>query len=178
MECAPHRADGHPWKPAPLQLQAQELACPSGPLPPEVGRNALQDLAQHGLEPLVRLQLTITSALIEEAVLTQGQEPLGDGNDGCRSALQVARDSLTGKALVELENHENTEGGGVVLGLSPRLHQPASHRAIKSGYVLHGKVISFVESGGIATATIDGLTFPFNFPPAIPSGDRDSRTLV
>jgi len=94
--------------------------------------------------------------------------------------VEVASDLLPGEPLVELEDHEDTEGGLAVLGLPEQLSQPASHRAIEPEYVGHGKVISFIGCGGLATATIDGLSFPFNFLPATSttSGDRESRTVV
>jgi hypothetical protein len=59
------------------------------------------------------------------------------------------------------------------------MDQSPSRGAIQPGYLVHGKV-SFVVVAGLATATIDGLTFPFNFPPAIRglAADRDSRTVV
>jgi hypothetical protein len=81
--------------------------------------------------------------------------------------------------LVELEDHEDPEGGLVVLGPSQQLRQPVSHWAIEPECVVHGKVPS-IFVGGLATATIDGVTFPFNFLPAIPttSGDHESRTVV
>jgi hypothetical protein len=43
---------------------------------------------------------------------------------------------------------------------------------------VHGKVLIFVV--GLATSTIDGSTFPFNFLPAVQttSGDLESRTVV
>jgi hypothetical protein len=68
----------------------------------------------------------------------------------------------------------------MVLGLSEQFRQAASRWAIEPEYVVHGKVFSSFDWGGLATATIDGLTFPFNFLPAIPttSGDRESRTVV
>jgi hypothetical protein len=81
--------------------------------------------------------------------------------------------------LSELGDHEEAEGSLVVLGLSASVDQSASRRTIKSRYLLHGKVSSgFVV--GLATATIDGLTFPFNFLPALRglAADRDSRTMV
>ena len=67
----------------------------------------------------------------------------------------------------------------MVLGLPEKSFQPASRWAIEPEYCVHGKVSSIVV-GGHATATIDGLTFPFNFLPATPTGspDRESRTVV
>jgi len=76
---------------------------------------------------------------------------------------------------VEFEDHEDAEGSLAVLGLSKQFRQPASRWAIEPEYVVHGKVFSFVDSGGLATPTIDGLTFPFNFlltPTGLP--DRES----
>jgi hypothetical protein len=67
----------------------------------------------------------------------------------------------------------------MVLGFSELLRQSASRWAIEPEYCVHGKVSSIVV-GGHATATIDGLTFPFNFLTATPTGspDRESRTVV
>jgi hypothetical protein len=55
---------------------------------------------------------------------------------------------------------------------------PHSRRIYVAGLV-HGKVPSIVV-GGLVTATIDGLAFPFNFLPAIrgASTDLESRTVV
>jgi hypothetical protein len=66
----------------------------------------------------------------------------------------------------------------MVLGLLENSRQPASHRAIEPEYGVHGKV-SIVRVG-LATVTIDGMTFPFNFLPALRglAADRDSRTVV
>ncbi len=66
-----------------------------------------------------------------------------------------------------------------VSGLSASVDQSPSRGAIQSGYRVHGKVASIVVSG-LATATIDGLTFPFNLLPAVRglAADRDSRTVV
>jgi hypothetical protein len=49
----------------------------------------------------------------------------------------------------------------VVLGLSRQVRQPASRWAIEPGYVVHRKVPS-IFVGGLATATIVGVTFRFN----------------
>jgi hypothetical protein len=83
-----------------------------------------------------------------------------------------------GKVLSELGDHEEAEGGLRVLGLSASVNQSASRGAIEPGYLVHGKVLIFVV--GLATSTIDGSTFPFNFLPAIQttSGDLESRTVV
>jgi hypothetical protein len=66
-----------------------------------------------------------------------------------------------------------------VAGLSASPNQSPSRGAIQSGYLVHGKVASIVVCG-LATATIDGLTFPFNFLSAVCvlAADRDSRTVV
>jgi hypothetical protein len=66
-----------------------------------------------------------------------------------------------------------------VLGHAASVDQPASRCAIEPEYLVHGKVSSIVV-GGLVTATIDGLAFPFNFLPAIrgASADLESRTGV
>jgi hypothetical protein len=99
--------------------------------------------------------------------------------DGRRHAGQVASNLLAGEALSELGDHEEAEGGVRVLGLAASVDQPASRWAIEPEYLVHGKVSS-MSVAGLATATIDGLTFPFNFLPAIrdASADLESRTVV
>jgi len=66
----------------------------------------------------------------------------------------------------------------VVLRLTEQLRQPASRWAIEPEYGVHGKVS--IVGVGLVTTTIDGMTFPFNFLPATPTGspDRESRTVV
>jgi len=66
----------------------------------------------------------------------------------------------------------------VVPGPSEKLGDPASRWAIEPEYGVHGKVS--IVGVGLVTTTIDGLTFPFNFLPAIPvtSPDHESRTVV
>ena len=91
---------------------------------------------------------------------------------------EVAGDLLPGESLSELGDHEEAEGGLRILGPSASVDQSASRGAIEPGYLVHGKVLIFV--GGLATTTIDGSTFPFNFLPAVQatSGDLESRTVV
>jgi hypothetical protein len=57
--------------------------------------------------------------------------------------------------------------------------QSAFLGSIEPGYGVQGKVAS-MKVGVLANTTIDGLTFPFNFLPALRglAADRDSRTLV
>ena len=88
-------------------------------------------------------------------------------------------DLLPGESLSELGDHDEPEGGVKVLGLSASVDQPPSRGPIQSGYVVHGKGSS-IGVCGLATATIDGLTFPFNFLPALRglAADRESRTVV
>ena len=58
-----------------------------------------------------------------------------------------------------------------------KCHLPASPWAIEAGVRCPRKR---PLGGGLATATIDGLTFPLNYPFQIPptSCDRESRTVV
>ncbi len=86
---------------------------------------------------------------------------------------------MPGESLSELGDHEEAERGEVVVGLAASSDQSASRGAIEPRYVVHGKVVSIVV-GGLATATIDGLAFPFNFLPAMRglAADRESRTMV
>ncbi len=81
--------------------------------------------------------------------------------------------------MSELGDHQKSEGGVRVLGLLGAVDQAASRRPIQPRYVVHGKVSS-MSVVGLATATIDGLTFPFNFLSAVRglAADRDSRTVV
>jgi hypothetical protein len=89
------------------------------------------------------------------------------------------RDLLPGESLSELGDHEVAEGGSGVLGFLRSLDESASRGAIEPRYLVHGKVSS-MTGAGLATATIDGLTFPFNFllPVRGLAADRESRTLV
>lgn len=48
-----------------------------------------------------------------------------------------------------------------VPGLSASGDQSASRGSVEPRYLVHGKVLIFAV--GLATATIDGVTFPFNF---------------
>jgi hypothetical protein len=173
-----HGAEGDLGK-APLrQFQGQQLARPGRPLPAELGRNAQQDTPQFCQEPFVDLRLPVVDTSVEQTLLAKRLEALGHADHGRRGTVQVAGGPMLGKSLVELQDHEVAEGGSMVLGLLEKSFQPTSHRAIESEYGVHGRV-SIVRVG-LATATIDGMTFPFNFLPANPvtSRDHDSRTVV
>jgi hypothetical protein len=80
--------------------------------------------------------------------------------------------------LGELGDHEEAEGSLRVLGLSASGDQSASRGSVKPRYLVHGK--DLIVGVGIATTTIDGATFPFNFLPAIrvALADLESRTVV
>jgi hypothetical protein len=80
--------------------------------------------------------------------------------------------------LGELGDHEEAEGGLRFLGLSASGDQSASRGSVEPGYLVHGKVLIFVV--GLATSTIDGSTFPFNFLSATRAAlaDLESRTVV
>ncbi len=125
------------------------------------------------------LVVPFEGAAIEQPVLACVDKALGRLHDGGRDAAEVAGDLVPGESLSELGDHEEAEGCEVVVGLAPSGDQSASRGAIKPRYVVHGKVPSIFVVG-LATATFDGLTFPFNFLPAVRgvAADRDSRTVV
>jgi hypothetical protein len=106
------------------------------------------------------------------------REPAGGVGHRGDGAAKIASDLLPAESLAELRDHQKSEGGLRVLGLAAAMDQPPSRGAIQSRYGVHGKVLIVV--GGLATTTIDGFAFPFNFLLPIPtsSADRESRTLV
>ncbi len=106
-------------------------------------------------------------------------EPPRRLHDGRRHAREVAGDLLPRQSLSELGDHQKPKGGVRVLGLFGAVDQSTSRGAIELRYLMHGKGSSIFVVG-IATTTIDGLTFPFNFLPVIrgPAADHESRTVV
>jgi hypothetical protein len=159
-------------------LQAEQFPRPRRSLPAEVGRDLEQHLPQFGQKAGVHLDLAVASPLVEEALLTSVAVPPRGPDDRGRSTAKVASDLLPRESLSELGDHQETEGGLRVLGLSASVDQSTYLSAIESRYCVHGKVS--IVGVGLVTTTIDGFTFPFNFLPAnrAPSADPESRAVV
>jgi hypothetical protein len=117
--------------------------------------------------------------LVEETFLGPVAVPPPGPHHRCGGAFEVASDLLASAPLSELGNHQESEGGLRVLGLSSSVDQSTYLGTIEPGYCVHGKGSS-IFVGVFANTTIDGLTFPFNFllPNRAPSGDPDSCTVV
>ena len=174
-----HGAVGDPGK-APLgHLQREQLPGPGRPLPTEVGRDLEQNLPELGPVACIHLGLPVAGALVEESLLAPRPVPLPGSHNRSRGTAEVASDLLSRKPFCQFDDHEETEGGLRVLGLSSSVDQSTFLSSIEPGYCVHGKATSIVVFG-LATATIDGLAFPFNFLPTNrgPSDDPDSCTVV
>ena len=136
---------------------------------PQAGtRRAVRD-ARLGQGPAVRSH----RGVLQPAAASLGSRLRESGRAREGSTVEVG-------GVVKLSTEpDQAQGGMRVRGFLRPADQPASRAPIEPRYLVHGKVSSMVGAG-LATATIDGLTFPFNFLPALRglAADRESRTVV
>ena len=174
-----HRAGSDSRQAASFRFQAQQLARPGRALPAKFGRYRRQQALQLDQEVSIDLGLAVEGPLVEQPLFPFLDEAAGRLDDRGRDAGEIASNLLSGEPLSELSDHEETESCLWVSCLSASENQSPSRGAIESGYRVQGKVASIVVSG-LATATIDGLTFPFNFLSAFrgSTSDLELRTVV
>jgi len=125
-------------------------------------RNREQHLLQCFLELDVGLRPTADGHLVEQRLLAPLAAPLRHLHNVQPHKGQVGGDPLPGDLLCELGDHEKAQGALGVSALSASQDETTSRGTIEPRHFAHGKVTS-KGVVGLATATIDGLTFPFNF---------------